>query len=165
MCWRIQHCQNRHFETICSGNGSISPGPLEKIRAPLYTSWKLKYKFPRGLVELWMYLSLHQQQRYETWHLPDEFKLRHRLYTTHLFLRASFTTNILPIFTTTVRCIHLLLYLFTFIIVLIIVSEASYAFRACLWRVVGLWIRKTCRAVTKCDILSKGGPKTCSTLA
>jgi hypothetical protein len=31
MQWRMQHCQNRHVETICSGNGNIPLGALEKL--------------------------------------------------------------------------------------------------------------------------------------
>ena len=107
MWWRIQHCQNHYFKAICPGNENLMLGPLEKIGAPLNTSWKLKYKLPRRLVKLWMCLSQNRQQRYSAWHLPEKSNLRYIIW------------------------------------------------------VIGLWIWQ---AVTLCDILSKGGPKTCSTL-
>jgi hypothetical protein len=31
----MQHCQNHYFEAICSGNGILALGPLEKIGALL----------------------------------------------------------------------------------------------------------------------------------
>ena len=72
----MQHCQNHHFKTIYSSSGNLGFGPLRKIGALSSTSWKLKYKFPRWLVKLWMCLSQHQQQRYLVWHLPHKSKLR-----------------------------------------------------------------------------------------
>jgi hypothetical protein len=33
----MQHCQNHHFKAICSGNGILALGPLEKIGALLNT--------------------------------------------------------------------------------------------------------------------------------
>jgi len=73
--WRMPHCQNHHFKTIYSGNGNLVLGPLQKIGALSHTSQKIKSKFPRWLVELWMCLSQHLQQHYSAWHLSDEFEL------------------------------------------------------------------------------------------
>jgi hypothetical protein len=59
----MQHCQNHHFEMICSGNGNLSFRLLEKIGALSLTPQKLNYKFLRQLVKLWMSLSQQQQQQ------------------------------------------------------------------------------------------------------
>ena len=110
MRWRMQHCQNHHFETICSGNGNLA-------RALLHTSWKLKYKFPRWLVKLWIVQVSTSSS--VTWRdICQKSSNSDR--------RASLIDSIF---------------------------------------VVGLWVWQTCRAVTVCDILSKGGPKTCLMLA
>ena len=52
-------------------------GLWKKIRVPLCTSWKLKYKFPGWLVNIkvWICFSLHWWC-YSAWHLPDRFKLQ-----------------------------------------------------------------------------------------